>query len=435
MVKTQKKITQGKYAVLFLLILTTYSVCVINRFSLPEVDKYITYTYHCVDYSMGFCSRFLLGAVYSLFVENPSPESATVFENVLLLLLYAGISFLLARWYVRLPKDQNSAGFRLVLFCLTGSCAFPAFAKMPGMLEVPWLFFGILFIICLPHCNLRYAVPLFMFGFLLTHIGAMLTCVPLFAILLLYEYTLADTKTEKRIRLILFFISCAVAVISFCYFVMFEKQTLTYDIYEFNEIMEQRGSSGLYYYDFALYNNTNDLQLIESITFGTANPETLDPGRFVSDAESSVSLVHEILFQVELRLRYYLAENATMLKVLLGKLLVMLTVLSPLLVMFYKFFIFRFKTAKGDNVRRFLWFCCIALFPFTVILSMFISEDSVRWLTYGMLSLFTILFYISYREGSDAIRPVFTFINSFSEPVLTAYQILYALSVFSPYSL
>ena len=425
------------YTALFFSVLIIYSVCVLNSFSIPVIDSVITYTYHCVDYSMGFCSRFLIGAVYNLFVRDPSPESAAVFENILLCLIYAGASFLLAKWLVKLPDEERLKGIRLALFCVTGSCALPAFARVLGMLDVFWLVFGILFLLCMQNRVLRYITPVFMFGFLLTHIGAMLTCVPLFALLLLYEYTLADTKKEKRIWLALFFVSCAVAVLSFGYFVMFEKQTLTYDIYDFNDILEQRGTKGYYYYDFALYDNNTDFTSFGPFVFDVGNADKMDIGLFVAGETKTGfgSLLHEIWFQVKLRLVYYTAGNAEVMKKFMGKLLIMLTVLSPLLVMFYKTFIARFKAEKSDKVKKFIWFCVLAFFPFTIFGSIFVSDDTLRWVTHAMLSLFTILFYISYREGSGALKVVFGFIDSFSPTVVTAYQLVYMLSVFSPYSL
>lgn len=426
-----------QYWILFFAVISAYSFCVVNGFSLPRVDPYVTYTYHCVDYSMGFCSRFLNGGLYNLFVKDPSPASATVFELIVLFSIYAGVTFLLARWTAALSDENRMTGLRLVCLLLTGSCAFPVFSGVLGMLEVFWVVFGILFILCLQNRYLRFLSPVLMFCFLLTHIGAMLSVVPLFALLLLYEYSLAEDKKEKRIWLILFFVSCTAAVLSFCYFVGFEKRTLTYDIYEFNKILESRGTKGYYYYDFSLYANNTDYNSFAPFVCDHKTADSMDISMFVAGEEKTglAAFFSEIKYQTGIRKAYYLINGAEVLKKLLGRLFIAVIITFPVIAVLFKYVFARFKAAKGDGTSRFIWFCAIVFLPFTVVCSIPISDDTVRWLAHAILCVFTLLLYTSYREKQSFLAPVRELVGGFSPAAVTAYQVVYALSVFGAYSL
>lgn len=423
-----------KYTVILFAVLSVYSLVIINGCSFPKVIENLTYVYHCVDYSMGFCTGFLPGAVFNFLVKDPSVEAATVFDNILLFTALAGVAVLLAKWLAQFSEEKRGTGIRLLSFYVVGSFTFAAFGSVLGMLDSYWLFFSVLFIALMQNRFTRLILPVFPFLCILVHYGAMITYVPFFALLLLYEIISADKKQEKRIWTVIFFASCAVAVGSFVYFQLFEKQNLTYDLDTFNGILKSKGSVWYYYYDFSLYrNNGNAAEYIDALQDIGGAGGYIDFARLI-DTEpltGAAALFPRLAQQIKIHL--YLYQNG-FLKSSLTQLLCALAVIAPVIALLYYFLIGELKKYRKNKLRVFFYICLMLLLPLTVFGSFLISVDTLRWLTHGFLGLFTTVLFILYKDGENGLARIKTFFSFFPDYVPAVYLFIYALSVMRPYA-
>ncbi|MBQ6066643.1 MAG: hypothetical protein IJK89_07445 [Clostridia bacterium] len=421
-----------KFTGIFFSVLVVYAFTSARKFELPAIGN-VAYLFHCVDYSFGFCSKFLPGAVYGIFVDTPSRGSATVFETILLLLLLGISAFLLAKWYVcvRTQTEYGSAAMKLLLFFMTGSCTFAVFSCEIGMLDVYWLLFSILVLFLIQNRAGRFFIPVVMFLCVAVHYGAMLNYAPLFALLLLYEALAAEKQKEKKIWMVVFAVSCAAAAGAFVYFMIFDKYNIRYDIYTFDRLIKERGSEMTRYFDYALFSNGTEMDDYLKVSGNYdifANVSHLF--NVTEDSPFLLRLLDGIWFQIQGHLALYRSGDYNRVFIYAGLLLI---VISPAVVILAGFILNRIKQTKNNTGMMLFYVCALTVFPITALCSVIISTDSIRWISHGFMSFFILILYIVFRgkgKGLAYFNDVFAAIPSFA---FTVYFVIYALTVLDPY--
>ena len=341
----------------------------------------ITYSYHIVDYSMGFCSKFLPGAVfYGIFGEKGTPQVATVCETVLLLLFFAALVFLVERFVLRAEQDLRTGALITALFFLCGPFTFAIYSYELGMLDVYWLFLAAAFFLSAANRYLKFLIPLLFLLAVLVHYSAVLCVIVLFSILLLYRAS--DDDAQKRSFLLIFWISVVLSAGLVVYFIAFEKSNLRYSMEEFDRIIKERNGVYTTYYEYALYSYYNKHAFV---------PEGV--------MENTGSAVMRLLLSFYYQVRVILVEQTEPKDVykLIGNVLFA----APALVLFYKEFILLFKNNGQNRLKRLCAFFMCAQFPFTLIFGCLMSADINRWISHAFLISATLLFCVLYREKEN----------------------------------
>ena len=403
-----------RFALFFFFFLVLYNVA-FSRQHLPWRVDDVTYVFHAVDFRCGFATKLLPGTIFrAIFGSLASKVTASIYETVLILLLFAGVSFLLERFLLRVLPAQRRAACFLILFFVTGAFTFSIYVRELGLLDVNWLYLSLLFFFFLDHKYLRFLIPLLYVASIMVHYSAVLCAVVLFSVLLLYRTSVENDRRERRIYLAIFTVSLLLTAGAFVFFVLNESRTLC-SIDRFHEIMQSNGSSFFDYYDYAFYNIYHGEQILPDSVAEMTNP-------FV-----------KILYTVYYRVRFniYLAGRIggdVPLAVFAG-----IIVVLPVLVFLYRFHLRRFH-AQTNRFSRFCTFLMMAQFPFTILVSLLFSVDINRWLTLAFLGFFSCVLYISKREKAQLAELLQRVEMLMAEFPVRVYYLAYATISFWPYS-
>ena len=410
-----------RYGAFFFAFAVLYNFIVINHFKLWQADN-VTYTYHLVDYSFGFATKFLPGALYHLFFKVVLVGQLNVYLTVLTLLLFAFAAFMLAK----LVCAQTDAAGRKVLlvlslFFLSGPCTFSVFTYELGMLDEYWLFFSALFLVCLARKYIRFFIPFLFVASLLVHFSSVLSYIAFFAILLLYHIASAAKKSERVGLWIIFALSLAVTAVLGIYLITKEQSALKYSLEEFNQQLDARNRSFdetyYVYFDYSVYKHYEQGAL--SYAKVMSEPLLTQGGFFAQ-------MVNTVYWQLKTISQFYAQIPGVRLQLLL---LVLLCV--PLYALFVKYWVKKIKV--GTALQKFTYFLCIAQFPFTALIGTLFSPDVPRWMTHAFLIQFTLFLYIVYREkDGDKIGALLPSFVGSREVLL--YYLIYAITFFDPYT-
>ena len=382
----EKKSFLYRHRIAFFLFFFTilYHCVVVNRLTLWLVSD-IEYAYHVVDYSFGFCTKLLPGAVfYGIFGEKSTPELASAFNVVLLVLFFFVLSFLLERFVLCSDAEFFSAAFLIAILYLCGPFTFYIFSNELGLLDVWWLFFSIVFFIFLNHKYLKYLIPLVFCLFVLIHFSSIICYILLLSIVLLYK--ISNEKKHRTVYCVIFGVSLIATGMLVLYFVLFEQKNLVYSMDEFHQVLKDRNSTYYTYYDYSFYSFFDGkyyMQLDEI----SANTNLFSKAVYV--------IVTHIRFMIETVYRGKDLYN------LIGDVII----ITPFVFSIYHVFGLLFQRNKGNKIKRFCALLMCLQFPITLVSGCLSSSDVNRWMTHAFLISITLCLIVLYKEKQ--IRDMF----------------------------
>ena len=417
----------------FFIFLVLYSFLVVRRCAIPSLGA-VAYLFHCVDFDFGFCSKFLPGALYGLFVSSPSPTSAAVYETVLLLLGFAAAAYYLSRFYADTPAEHKKTALILSALYLTGPCTFAPFSYQLGMLDVYWIYISLIYIAALKTKYAKWLLcPALLFVSTMIHNGVIITYIPFLCLLTLYEAAKEKDKKETAKKAVLLLLCIAVALSGFLYFLANDKKNVTVSMTEFDDTVTARGAEMTRYFDVSLFCNPEDYseEFLENYYYNGEYPESpYTPVFDGADLSAPEKLVNALVYQVQYQ--YYTLKNSGIAKSVFTESAVLLVILSPLLILFYTYTVKKYRKEKTNRLLRFVYFCMLFMFPLAAFSSLLISTDSVRWIAHGFLCLFTLVLFMLHDAKED-LSIIGNYFSGFSPVIGIAYFFIYALTVLDPY--
>ncbi len=412
----ERFVYRHRFAAFFFLYTVLYNFLIVNRMKFWQVTN-ITYAYHLVDYrTLGFRSNILPGAIYNaIFGSHFSRTTATIYETVLLLLFFLGVAVFLERFLGGVEQQHKRSAFFLILFYLSGSFTFSAFADELGMLDVYWLFFSLIFFFLLEKRGLRFLIPVLFVLSLLVHFSAVLNDLILFSVLLLYRVSMEAEKKNRRAFLLIFTLSVTATAGLFVFFLFNHAKDLPISMEEFNRMLQDKGSDYTLYYDYSFYNTYGGEDVVPSAVFSVESPVW--------------RVLQVIFYKCLFNLKIYVAHPLDT-AVRLGYVVFLL---GPLLVLFYRHLHLLFRNSKDNRLKRFSVFLMMVQFPFTGVVGCLFSPDIVRWFTHAFLILFTTVLYVVSREEDVRLR-IFDEIDRLKRASWTwVYFLAYSLAHSWPY--
>ncbi len=388
--------------------LIVYEILVGNHLAPWRVNEHFI-TFYAVDFGLGFCSRFLPGAVYRLLFRETSVKTASLFAGVLLLVFFIVSCLLLEKLILHTPKEHRLVCLFCVLLFLTGPASVSLFVRWLGVLDFYWVFSVLLFFVFLSYRRLYFLLPLPFVLCCFVHYGSMVCYIPMMAILLLYKASVVPEKNEKKYLLAVFSVSVVLAISAAAYFILFEKQNLVYPVEEFNRILLSRGANYTYYYDYDLY---------RVAVSGTGEIVSIDP-------QQNLPFFAHILQSVRTQIQTTFGEGFKSgdMRELAFAGLGLLPVLAAAAVTLPE--LFRLPERK-NGLRTFSLLLLLPLFLLTLLFGTFFSTDTFRWLTHLILPQFAVLLYVAYYEGDRlfaALKRRFSFV---SPPAAVLFLVLFA---------
>lgn len=402
--------------------LSLYNFIFVNDANLWEVD-HITYTFHIVDFSFGFCTKFLPGAIYNIFFDEAIPYQVSIYETILLLMFFAGIAILLEKLIYSVSIQYRKVCLILIAFFITGPCSFAIFVIQLGMLDVYWLFASLLFLIFVTKKKMCLFIPLAFIFVIMVHFSSLLSYVCLFGIIMLYELSSTNDTHKKTFLCVSFFVSIAVTIICVVYFAIYEKSNLTYTMEEFNDVITEKflfesSSTYLTYYDYALYD-----YMEFPVEFPTESIQYL-----LESSSPLDQLLYFVLKQVIYQVVFY-----PYFPILILNAIVLFLFLIPLLKFLYKYFFFMIKKYKDNKLKIFVLLLAVIQFPFTIVFALAFSPDVTRWISHAFIIFSTVFFYSIYKEKDYAMDYLKSELSKIKPIYIILYFLVYSSVCYSPY--
>lgn len=421
MAKVKRFLTDHRYYFAILAFMLFYEWAVVGRFQLWRSDV-VAYEFHSLDFSMGFASFILPGAVYQLICGAPDVSSLSVYSTVLLLLFFFVLAAFLERLYLCVSKEHRRVAGVLIFLFLTGPSTFSIFVTDLGMPEVYWVYFALLFFLFLAYKPLNILiVPLCVLS-LLVNYASILCYVPFFCIMLLYKLSKEKTKSGKTLLLATFILCVTVSLSFFAYLVLSSMKNMNYTFEEFNELMRSRGVTELTYTDSLLYGKYEEpypgwfLELAAKFPFYTEG-----------ESLSLVQMFFNFIARRWAMVYSHLADRNPL------KIVVPFIALLPVIGLIFRFCLSEIKNKKNTKLRRFVFFCIPVLFLFGLAGSWPFSFDAFKWLDFTFIPLFSSFLFVLYTEKEAVAAYIKKAVGAFSFSQIAMYCSVYALCVLTAY--
>ena len=382
----------------------------------PWSNDVVTYSFHAVDFSMGFCTRILPGAIYKLIVGKWSIEAANAFDSVLMILFFAVLSVFCGKLTDSVGKDDRCAFLVVMLLFLTGPCTFPMYVIELGMIDFWWLFFTAAAIFLLSTKRLYPLIVPVGALCVMIHYAAMFTFVPLIVLLILYKCVTESGKKNKTALFCVAVLTAAIASATALYFLLNEKSNLVYTREELDAILASRGVEFFDYYDYGFYDHLADERFLSA---GAAT------------ASEPFSLMETVMQKISVNAK--LLEFPTKLPVIV--------LMIPAVALLFGF-IFSTVKYRSSKIERTILLLSPALFVVSLCIGLMFSADVIRFLGHSFLGMFTFIMFVIYSDnkrnnGSESKKgPASYFTELFRRippGIVAVYVIIYVLTVWEPY--
>lgn len=417
--KFRNALEKHKYFVTIFVFFLVYNFIIVGNFSFPHINE-LTYTFHIVDFSIGFCPALLPGAIYNALFSTTQSNVVNLYIVILYHLFLLAVSFMLEKFLYKFDSKNRFVAFIIVLFFITGPSTFSTHVVELGMLDTYWLFFAVAFLIMVQNKYLKWFVPIIFALSIFIHVGALISFIPFFALILLLE----ASKNEKvsKSYIIIFAASLLLAAGTFVCFTAFEESNLTLSLDSFRAFLRERNISewetSTVYYDYALYRIAPDGVKMENL---------------VSDGEGGflMQVFGAFMRQIKETFRMFPKIDKPYYVNFASDILIS----TPIVVFLYKYVLSVYKKEKENKFRRFIWFCALCLLPFTFVTSVLCSPDLIRWFGHGVMCLFALVLYEIYKSSdNDYLEALNNRIKPSTQVVVIIYFVFYMMCTVDPYT-
>ncbi len=422
-----------RYFLFFFAFFIVYQFTVVNHCRIVPTNG-LTYTYHLLDFSFGFCARFLPGAVYNFISGGDAAVwKVTAWDLFLTLSLFVFVSYALSRFVLSFEeKEIRQRMFALCLFFVSGAFTFAGFTLTLGVHDLNWLLLSAVFVFALQRKYFRPALPVLAVLSALIHYSTLVSYLFLFALLLLFETASKQDKKEKRVCALLFFVtvfSCAAVSL---YLIATEKNNLVYDIEAFDRELNLRSRSGEdavddNYFRFALYGDLECYEMIRAVV------PRIHP--LIGEGSALPAPVVEVLNKAWQQISIHI-ETLKTYPHFYEQLFAELLLLAPALGFFLRFWIdmIRRAAARKNRIEVFVFVCAIVQFPLMIVIWHFMSWDKVRYVTNAFLIQFTLALYVMYHRREDAAELIRKYLTKKNAAFAALYYLVYASTALYLYS-
>ena len=411
-----RRVERRRIGICFFLFLLLYQWLVVNNGSLWWVNP-TTYTLYVLDYSMGFCTRILPGAVYMALVGKYDYRWMSAFVMVFFLALSVLASFFAEKFYEAAAPGEKKTALLMLFFFFTGPFTFGLFANAFGMLDFYWCFLFAAALPLLRKRRLKWLLPLFFAAMSFVHYAAVFSYAALLLIMILFAAAKTEDRTQKREYYALFVLCALLSAALSGYFLVFDIENVAYPLEELDRILrEERGARFPEYVESALY------RLTDPGAAGMAN----DVGRYAADPDAPgvTRFIQWFVFFVHGALAFAHSYDRLLFPVLLE---------LPVAVFLVALLVSWFRARKGNRALRFVALLMIGFFFGGNAVAVLFAADNFRWICHAVSGLFINAFIalcFDYREGFEKARAYF---RRAGLPLTAVYAAVYALTSMDPY--
>lgn len=415
MTKVKEKLYEHRFGLFFFVFLLSFSFFLSGDMKIWKVDD-ITFSFHVVDFSIGFCTKLLPGAICNFLFGEPSMQQVSIYLTVLIIICFFFVGILLGKIYNRAEKEQRFPLFIIILFFLSGPGTFAVYTHMFCWLDFYWIFAAVLSILCLQNKHTYILVIPCMLFAVMSHFASILCYVPFVAIFMLYKISNIKEKKEKVLLWIIWWILVVTTIGLSLYMAVYEVENVNMSMEEMNALLASRGVKDFKYYDFSFFRDEAADKMTEYYT-----EETIGVILNIDMTQSPIKILFDMVIQ-QIKINLYVST--------LKEDIPNFIMLSPVVVFIYRELAFVFKKNSENKLKRFSIFCSGALFFVSLFFGLLFSTDTMRWISHAVTPLFTFFLYTFFKEGKEIKEGSIAIFNKLPEKTVLLYLVIYAVSVY-----
>jgi hypothetical protein len=358
--------------------------------------KKLVVTFYLVDYNIGICSRFILGALSSALKLKITFTLIGNLSRIVFIILLVFISVLAGKVLYATMVEKNAYCAFVVLAFIFCPYAILCYVHWIGFFDIYMYILTIIAFLVLDKKYFRWLVPLLCVLGVFTHYIFFLTFFPI--ILALQFNNLSECGKSKRSNIVLFTVTAVSGLFSSVYCIFFANRTLHMNESQFYEYIGSKINFNVVdnvvreYWGTYLFNNYHG-----------------------SNFNGSIGLI-KVLFD------HKIIDEGTILPP------TFFTAACFLLI--FSFFWVMCILKASSKFKKFVY-AIFALVPLCDILVMVISVDMDRWISTAIITEFFLLFYCLIKKDT-------TVMEIFSRRYLVfkvAFIIIFALDAYFCYEL
>lgn len=347
------------------------AVAAASGYKLFGLDIHIaTYQFYLCDYSVGFCSRLLVGAIITHFTDAVSVELMNTVINSAVLFTLAAQACLAGWGMLKAMKTRRPWAVPFILLFVCCPLSVTENMRMPGILDVYILAIFLVWLLVYRTPAVYLLTPPICLICMAIHYEFLFTYLPPMLILLLYKAVFSEKKSSRLCAGTSFAVSSVVSASSFFWFVLFAQKHLRVTSDEFYYRMVERldmdparRSANIYqlrgtpiykdYFDYYIFGEYEGKNYFENT------------GEFFSFLKNFTEHnFNREMFRTEL------------------------AVFLPFFIVFCILWFRAMARVKG-GMKRFFFFCCAAQ-SLVLIPEIIISTDIWRWVSAAFISQFCV---------------------------------------------
>lgn len=416
MIKTKQSFF-SKYKVFFLssgAFLLYYIFFAIGNF-FQEINP-VAYEFLAADYSVGFCSRILPGAVYHALIGSYNITAATIYVKAVTVLFILLVGVVIQIFYDSVKQYDKKNVFVFISLLLFNSVIFSYFLKFEGSLDIYWMILFLIGFLFSENKVLVCLCPVICVAMMMVYTASILCAAPLLCLILLLKAISTEKKNDKTIYSVVFVVSVVCALGAFAYFTVSASNNLLMSFEELRSFLEQRGAETSHYFQWALFpdeyaNLARQSEDMEVYTF----PAWVE----IASANPLINVLRSFVMMI------YYNFQSTNYKIVIP----LLIYIMPVIAILYKMIVSRFKSTD-NKLKKFISFCFMVLPVLNLLAMIFLSNDVERWIGHAVLILFAgVMAFIKYdyTEGFAEFEGV---LNKVGFPLFIGYIIFIGVAVF-----
>ena len=387
----------------------------------------VCYTYHLVDYQLGFISTVLPGQIFMFLFRKPNMMIFRIYSFTLLILAFLGVAYLLEKIYLSAPNRHKLAySYVIGLFCISGGI-FHIFYYKIGLLDVYWVCSFVIFFFLLQNKKTWFLIPFCFVFMVMVHFGAFLCYIPMMSIVLLYEAAVSREKSERKYLIIIFALSVVSAALVFGVLLYNGENNVSCTKEQLHALLQERGSDYFCYYDYFVFKEfksdllgvtltEKDFVFIKSESFPVFIKTVLN--RFI----------YQICYNYRLSVERIRNDN----KCLMIDFSLILS-LIPIVVFYHKCGKTLYRLSESNRLKKFSLFCGLAFVIFSFLGISIFTVDRVRYFHHTIICIFAFFLYLMFKEKKLFGEIIKSNIEKIETKGLLIFAVVTFLSRFDPY--
>ncbi|MBE6785495.1 MAG: hypothetical protein E7538_04550 [Ruminococcaceae bacterium] len=412
MTKVKEKLYEHRFALIFFGILLACSIIDFqNVYS--GIDTGLTYSIYAVDFSFGFCTRLLPGAVFNFLFNDISVNKVCFYMIALLIFCLISVSKFAEDFIDRFNKENRKQGIVIALFLvLTFFICFSA-GDFLDILDFHWIIGAVIFLLLLRKNATCLVMPVLFFCVVMCHYGSMICYIPMFVIILMLKAVYSKEKKEKVFLISIIGVSLISAIALFAYMLMFELENIKFSLEEFNAILSSKGVTDFEYYNFPFFRETADLSKL------TDNGDLVPLVQVDLSQPKIIVMIQTVINQIQVHIALWNHSD----------IIFYALTFVPLVAFAFYVLIRSLKNEKGARIRSLLYLAVMILIFFTVISGLFMSTDTLRWCSHGIIVFSTAFGYVIHNDV-EIKEKVCCSLAKISDSFIYGYLLIYVSYLF-----